>query len=511
MAQNEIWGAAPRAQRPDPAGPRDPTPPIRSSRWAITRGQLFVWLAIFLPAIASMLAPIMTEDIAYVVQAGRLALETGRIVDADSFTFTVLGEAWVNQQWGAGVIFAAIYDGVGWAGLLVTRAVLIGLTFAFVYAACRATHASRMVASLVSLGMFVVAATNLALRSQTFGVLCFAAVIAILAWRRQRPLLLWLVPLIMVFWANTHGSFFIGWAAIGLAALEDLTTRSRLAAVTVTVAVLSVLATLLHPWGVEMWAYVIELSTNPLIATLITEWQASTLQTPTGIFFFASLAVLLGLLLYRGRVISWLQVLWLAGLALLSLMAVRNVIWWAIGAAPIMALLVSGLEVRGRRLGDAVYDRPRGIGYSAIALLATVLALAVLPFWKPFEPLYGNDEVVLHAPRGVTEALLAEATPDDRLLADQKWGSWFELALPGVPVMVDTRIELFDADVWDDYLHVVGGRADWAEILDRWKVTFVAIDAADEQLRPFIGADPGWELLHEDDEGAVYRRAGTGS
>ena len=269
---------------------------------------------------------------------------------------------------------------------------------------------------------------------------------------------------------------------------------------------LSVLATLIHPWGLEMWAYVIELSTNPLIAMLITEWQAPTLQTPTGIFFFASVALVMGLLLVRGRAISWLQIAWLAALALLGLMAVRNAIWWAIGAAPIVAILIDGLEVRGRRLGDPAYDRPRGVGYTAIAAMALVLGLVALPLWKPGDPLFGPADVVRHAPRGVTEALLAEATPDDRLFAEQKWGSWFEMAVPDVPVMVDTRIELFDRDVWADYLHVLGGRADWADILDRRGVTLVAVSAADEQLVPFIDADPGWELLQRDEESVLYRR-----
>ncbi len=501
--------SADRADAADSAGTHELDPPQRPLRWAITRGQLLLLLAVFLPAVASMLAPIITDDIAYQVQTGRLMLDAGAIIDRDPFTFTALGEPWVNQQWGAGVIFAAVFDTTGWTGLLLFRAVLIGLAFGLVYLACRATDASQVVAALVTLGSFVVAATNLALRSQTFAVVFFAAVIAILAWRRKHPLLLWLIPLIMIAWGNTHGSFFIGWAAIGLAALEDLVARSHLAAVTVSVGILSVLVTLIHPWGLEMWAYVIELSTNPLIASLITEWQAATLQTPTGIFFFASVAAVVGLLLVRGRVISWLQIAWLAALALLGLMAVRNVIWWAIGAAPIVAILSSGLEVRGRRLGDTAFDRPRGIGYTAIAAVALLLGLVALPVWKPSDPLYGSADVVRDAPRGATEVLLADATQDDRLFAEQKWGSWFEMAVPGVPVMVDTRIELFDSGVWGDYLHVVGGRADWADILDRRGVTLVAVSAADEQLVPFIDVHPGWELLHRDEESVLYRRIGA--
>jgi hypothetical protein len=37
-------------------------------------------------------------------------------------------------------------------------------------------------------------------------------------------------------------------------------------------------------------------------------------------------------------------------------------------------------------------------------------------------------------------------------------------------------------------------------------VVFVALKAGDAELRPLIAADPGWELVVEDEEGVVYRR-----
>lgn len=482
-------------------------PSPRVSRWAISRGALLTLMAVLLPAAASMLAVVLTTDVAYHLRSGAWMIEAGVVLDEDHFTFSAFGQPWLNQQWAASVVFAAVHDVAGWVGLLLLRAVLIGASFGLLYVACRGAGVSRVVASLVTLGAFVVAATNLALRAQLFGVFFFAAVLAILIWRRRHPWLLVLIPLLMVAWANTHGSFFVGWAAIGLAFLEDLLARRRLAAATLAVGLVSVLATLASPWGMDAWVYVVELSSNPVIVALVSEWQAPTLQSVTGILFFASVALVIGLLLHRGRVISWLQVLWLAGLILLSLMAVRSVIWWAIGAAPVAAVLLDGLEVRGRRVGDPAFDEPRGVGYTAIAGLLVVLALAVVPIYKPSDALYGPEGVVQQAPRGVTEALASATGPDDRLFAEQAWGSWFEYALPDVPVMVDTRIELFEDETWSDYLAVMAGRSDWAEILERRGVTIVAVAAGNEDLLAFIAAHSGWHLLHEDDEGAVYQRA----
>ncbi|MFV2063233.1 MAG: hypothetical protein ACC726_06930 [Chloroflexota bacterium] len=492
----------------------DPTEAARAStasespaRFAITRGHLFMLLAVLLPAIASMLAPVFSGDVAYQIRAGQLMFESGRLVTTDPFTFTVFGEPWLNQQWGASIALGLGFELTGWGGLMLMRALLIAATFGLVFAACRGMGASSIVSSLVTLGAFVVAATNLALRSQTFGLLFFAAVVAFLAYRRKYPWLLWLIPVVMIGWANTHGSFFIGWVAIGFAALEDLVARSRVAIATIIVGVLAVLATLLNPWGTAMWEYVVDLSTNPLMSQLVTEWQATTLKSPTGLFFFGSIALVLLLLLVRGRTISWLQLAWLAALAVVGVMAVRGVAWWAIGAAPIVAVLVSGLTIRGRALSDHGLEQRRAIGYTVLAGVLLVFAVFALPYWRPIDALYGPEGILRDAPRGVTETLIAEATPGDRIYSDQKWSSWFELAVPGVPVMVDSRIELFDREIWGDYLHIASARADWQEILDRWQVSLIATTAGEQsQLSPFLDSSAVWTLLYRDEEGNVYRR-----
>ena len=57
----------------------------------------------------------------------------------------------------------------------------------------------------------------------------------------------------------------------------------------------------------------------------------------------------------------------------------------------------------------------------------------------------------------------------------QIWGSWFELVLPRNPVFVDSRIEVFPASVWGDYLAVSSGRQGWQRILQRWRVRAVPV------------------------------------
>ena len=92
----------------------------------MSRERLWLALAILLPALAATIAPMSTVDLAYQVRAGELMLGSLAVLRTDPFTFTVFGEPWLNQQWGAGVLFAAVHGLAGWGGLVILRVVAGG-------------------------------------------------------------------------------------------------------------------------------------------------------------------------------------------------------------------------------------------------------------------------------------------------------------------------------------------------------------------------------------------------
>src|SRR5438045_92167 len=70
----------------------------------LTFGQLWSCLAVGLPVLGAVVAPMSTVDLAYNVRAGQLMLETRRLLETDPFTFSAAGQVWVDQQWGAQII-----------------------------------------------------------------------------------------------------------------------------------------------------------------------------------------------------------------------------------------------------------------------------------------------------------------------------------------------------------------------------------------------------------------------
>ena len=125
---------------------------------------LWAFLAVALPVLASLIANLSSVDLAYHLRAGGITLDTGHIPAVDTFTFTAPGAAWLNQQWGAQVILAAVYRLAGWTGLTLLRAGLVAIIFGCLFEACRRRGLDVRRAAWLTLAAFTVSAVVLALR-----------------------------------------------------------------------------------------------------------------------------------------------------------------------------------------------------------------------------------------------------------------------------------------------------------------------------------------------------------
>lgn len=462
--------------------------------------RLWAALAILLPILATFIANLTSVDLAYHVRAGTEFLDGAGIPTTDTFTFTAAGQPWLDQQWGAQVILGAVFRLAGWTGLVVLRATLVGLLFGLVFAACRIRGADLRRAAWLTLGAFIVSAVALSLRPQLFGMVLLALTLVIVAGRQRWPRAIWLVVPIVAVWANIHGSFFLGPVVVGLAWLEDLRDRRPAAWQTLAAAVVAALAAFISPLGPAVWGYALGLSTNSLVTAQITEWQPTSLRTIPGILFFGSAAAVVVLLARRASSVSWPTLAWLAVFFAIGGYAIRGVAWWPLGAAVAVAGLVARPEpappVRVARLLERL-----NVG---IVVLIIAVCVALLPVWRATDPdLRAPDGVVGNAPPGITTALRGIAAPGDRLFNPQPWGSWFEFALPDLPVAIDSRIEVFPPEVWTEFGAVTGGVEGWQDVLDRWAVTIVVVPADDHEFAQRL-RDAGWRASFEDEDGIVF-------
>ncbi len=489
----------------------------------LTMPELWACLAVLLPVLGSLLASISTVDLAYHLRAGAILLDSRALPSPDPFTFTAAGLAWLDQQWGAQVIFAAIDRAGGWAVLAVVRAGLVGLVAWLVYRGCRSAGAGIRVAAWLTLAGFGVGLVALGMRPQLLGMVLFAATLAILAGRRAHPGLVWAIPVLVLVWSNVHGSFFLGPAAVAIAGLEDLVRRRPGVGRTFLVALVSLGATLVNPFGAGVWTYAAGIAADPTIRRLITEWQPTSPLSFAGAMLYGSIVgvvLLLVVAVRRGTGapgggarflrLAWPTLVWLGALAAIGAFAERGVAWWSIGA-PIAVAGLLDLAAIGRtedvRSTEPRPEPRRSLVPTVIVGAMVVVVIVLLPTWRGGDPLYGPAGLLTDAPPGVTAAVEAVAGPADRIWNAQRWGSWLEFAVPSVPVAVDSRIELIPPDAWADHLALSSGAPDWATILDRRGVTIVVASATEQHaLIDLMRASPDWRATFADQDGTVFVR-----
>jgi hypothetical protein len=469
--------------------------------------RLWAFLALALPTLAAMVVNLPTVDLAYHLRAGAQILDAHALPATDAWTFTALGQPWVDQQWGAQVILQAIYAIGGWSGLVVMKAVLVLVIFGCLFEIGRRRGLEARGAALLTLAAFGVAAPTLSLRPQLIAMALFAVVLLLVADRRAHPRRLWAVPVIVMVWASVHGSFFLGPGVLGLAWLEDLHDRADHPTRTLQIAVVSGLAACISPIGPAVWLYAIGLSTNSQITNQVAEWRPTSLRDPSGLAFFVSALAIAAWLARRGREVAWPALLWLLVFFVIGAYAVRGLAWWPLAMVPIVAGLASRStgDTSRRSIQEQPWMRRVNLGIAGVMVAVGVI---LVPWWRPIDP--GTEaprDALGFAPPGITAALRNLGRPTDRLFNPQTWGSWFEFALPRMPVAVDSRIELFPTAVWDGYQNVLAGVDGWQDQLDRWDVTIVVVREDDVGLAARLVA-AGWRSAFSDVDGSVFLAPG---
>lgn len=441
---------------------RSPVPPPGRSPVDIA----WASLTVFVPVIVTLLASLRSVDLAYHVRAGELILDGGTIPRVDSFTFTVAGLPWLDQQWGAQVVLALAHRIGSWPTLSFLQATLVGVTFLFVYLACRARQASARVAASLTLVGFLVASPALGIRPQLLGLSIFGASLWIIAGRRLHPRRLWVMPLLAAVCANVHG------------------------------------ATLLNPFGVNVWRYAWDLSTNPVIRHTISEWAPVTLSNVTGWMMIGSGLAVGALFARMSRPAARRSLLTLAAFFLLAMSTQRAIVWWALIAPVELAGVLAGRSARAREeVGDRPTEKVSALPAVALITALSTVVVLLLPWWP-----WSTHDQLSDAPQGLTAAVRTSLPSGSRVLAAQRWGSWFEFAVPDDPVFVDSRIEIVPAEVWDDYDQVGFSGAGWRDVLEKWQVDAV-VAVANWKLIPYLRADPGWRVAYEDTDGVLFVRA----
>lgn len=498
------------------------------------------WLLV--PAVAFIALASNTSYLAdfwHHLARGRAIVEDGRLLNHDIFTCTVAGQPFQDVNWLSQVIYFQLFDAGGLALVRVVNAALVALTLLWLVAICRRASGSLPVALGVGVAVFFGLWDVLTIRPQTFSLLLFVAMYDLLERSERRPWLLALPTLLMALWPNLHGAFPAGlmligcwWLAAGWTAWR-LRTRESLDHLRPLTAcfMVSTLATLANPYGWGIYFYVGQTS-NLAAARGIDEWLPPGFDTMIGLAFYASLAILVGIVMAcrmqggqlasgsplntgsssqhdeEGNWVSTRELLLIGCFGFLAVGSVRMVAWWLIAIAPMLA---SRIVILWPNAKSATQFAPnRGAAFSVVGLLlAMVLSVPGLQRFNPLLALRFVDATTIQMDEA--QLILGRELGQAHVFARFEWGEYLTWAAhPRFKVFMDGRIEIYPNDVWQDYAAVTCGQPGWAGILDDHHIDALLLDAQYHRrtgLLDQVERSAHWQKRHQVGDVLVFVRS----
>ena len=424
----------------------------------------------------------------------------------DSYSYAASGARWINHEWLSELLFYGIFSVAGGAGLIVLK-VVVGLLITFlIYASVtRATDSISLRALIIGACLSVVS-YGFAVRPQIFTYLFFAGVVFCLAEYGQtgRPLRLWCLPVIFLLWCNLHGGFVAGIGILALYALCKIFDR-KAAGVLIPLTAVSVIATLVNPYGIGMWGFLAESigKTRPYIP----EWGAVAFSGLFADYFVVVLFAALGVLFTKAKRSAFETVALCIGL-ILSLRHNRHI--------PLFAILVAFYIPRyaGSFAADALKRLegrcPQKLVTAFFVCVALLSAVCALDRGK-------TNPVAIEIPASRYPVNAVAFMKDNKIGGNIFcWFEWAEMCMREMPgsskVFLDGRYEtVYGDDLIRGYFDVLYCKRSYKEYLREFPETGVMLLHRENPLANALLRDPDWTLVFSSGPACVYVKDTAGN
>ena len=508
-------------------------------------GTLF-WLAYFTVLIWSILLLVVNNqvdmDLWGVMSLGALLDQNpGHFPYFDPFSYTAKGSPWVYHEWGSGVVFYQFFKYGGsaalfWLKLLLVEVMLVLSCHLYLLGGLRkrTMHMNRfsevLYAACLPLTLYLLFPNvSSTIRCQLFSFMGFALYLFILKRHSQGRLkyAIWLLPLLMILWTNLHGGFILGLGVIGLYLLYHWFSGHRHQSESLAVVlVLSLLSTIINPYGIRFWETMLSAWTLP--REHISEWgTVMTMLLPfSGILY----TVLFLFSLFLG-VAKWRRLKSFFPLTLLLMLFTGAYGWLHYKLSPLflIAFLSHGLDTLPEDLAvlktwipvactSVVQWTEKVFSVVTVWSLSFLLGLGLLLNVIFYEAslavrvpslqsgLSTGKRVGFSYPLGVARFILQQNIHGN-LWVPFAWGEFLYWVLyPQCKVSIDGRYEtLYSAENFNAY-HRFYHPPYPIEEAERYHTQFIVAEATTPELLDKLRSNPRWHEIYRDEQTSLFSR-----
>ncbi len=482
-------------------------------RWFLPSPNDVVFVIAFFAAV--VLGSVLTSrdgDLGRHLRVGEWMLDNRALPLVDVFSYTAAGMAVVVHEWLAQLVMAVAYRIAGFNGIGLLTAVLVAAPWAMTSRALLKRGIPVSLAATFSVFGAVASVVHWAARPHVFTVVFVAYwLIALEDYELGRRRHLWFLPPLMLFWANLHGAFIIGFVLISMYLLAALIDRklSRAKHLSLVLAA-SILASLANPNGIGLIANSFGYIGDDFLLRFTSEYNSPDFHLKG--FWPLLVLILLGVVLSVPKRVS--ARLLFVGWTAFALYSFRNAPLFALVAVPLLAeqahawlrehpdflfSLRSRLAVRGEPWSEI---NRRVVGGALSAVIVLVVGLAWGHAEQDSRFFFDQDLFPVE-----TMAELGENPPGDRVLNQFAWGGYLLYCCwPEIEVFIDGQTDFYGPDLTREYEKAITGDPEWRDTLEKHAIDWVLVEPK-TPLAQILTESSEWQELSQDGTASVFVRA----
>ncbi len=403
-------------------------------------------------------------------------------------------------------------------------AILASFTIAFFTAYQRSAFWSSFLVSLLAIGILI---ERTDIRPEIFSFLIFSVYLYIF-FRYQKDRLatnlLWILPILQIFWTNLHIYFFLGPLFYFFFFLERVSRRNLSFAEYIkssefkklfVVGILIALAVFINPNGVAGAFLPFKVATGEYGYSIVenqTPFFLSKFQYHQPILFFffiAWITLVLSTLLNLNNIWRQKKIFNFLGAAFVSffgMYAVRNFPIFALAVIPLITENCRGIYANFKKSLGERFSEEEFVSLKKIAFFPAAAFLVIGIF-------YNLPKLSLDVPIGAKKAVdfVIENNIQGNMLNNYDIGGYLIWRLwPERKVFVDNRPEAYSIDFLQSvYIPMLGNKENWQKYSKEYDFNYIIFELTDitpwaQSFLARISKDPNWPAVYLDERAAVF-------
>jgi hypothetical protein len=477
------------------------------------------------------------------IRTGQLIAATHAVPRVDLFSSTMAGKPWFAWEWLYDLLVGELESALGLNGVVWFTAVIIAAVFAWLFRIVIARAVNVWLAVLLTLLAVAASMIHFLARPHVVSWLFTLAWFVILessereCFENNRPTgRLWLLPALMLVWANVHGGFLVGFVLLAIffvgavwtwsATRENRIEQSllRIAAgkrawELIWVGLASVMASLINPYGWRLYAHIYEYLTNRFLMDHIDEFRSADFHQIAPRCFLLLVILSLAIVAVRGRRLRMSAILVVLFAVYSGIYAARSIPVSAILLVAVIGPLMRSHESsnmfgnRHRPFSEflqrmtAIEAQKRWPVWSAVAVLVTLLIAmsggrvgSSIVMDAHFDP--------EHMPVAAVD-YLASRNFVGPILTPDTWGGYLIYRLyPKEQVVLDDRHDLYGEEFFKSYLKLVHVEPGWENFLRNHPSACVLLPRQ-SALADRLSSREDWKTIYSDDVAIAFVRVGS--